>query len=83
MSTKRFKRLWLLTMLTAFVLSTSNCLTTSGPVLVKLPPRPSLEEFNDREMQQIPMTAHEKILVYVNEVEGYAEKVEALPCVQK
>ncbi len=83
MSIKKLLRLLMLMTFSGCMIYMSGCVNTSGQVKIKLPPRPSLEEFNDRELQQIPMTAHEKILVYVNEVEGYAEKVEALPCVQK
>ena len=33
-------------------------------------------------MTKVSMTAAEKILNYMNDTEGYCEKVESLPCVQ-
>ena len=42
-----------------------------------------MAEFTNEEMKAIPLTAHEKILDYGFEWEGWATKIEALPCVEK
>jgi hypothetical protein len=42
-----------------------------------------MAEFTNEEMAQIPMSAHLKILDYGFDWEGWAQKVENLPCVEK
>ncbi len=42
-----------------------------------------MAELTDQEMTKTPMTVHEKVLTVLNEWEGWAEKAEGLPCVEK
>lgn len=52
-------------------------------VKVKLPPRPMMTELTNKELAATPMSVHEKFLNYGFDVEGYCDKVELLPCVEK
>lgn len=42
-----------------------------------------MAELTGQEIEQTPMPVHEKVLMALNEWEGWADKAEALPCVQK
>ena len=79
----RLRKLLMLATLISCSLFISSCGTTSVPLKVKLPIKPVLAEFTNEEMKAIPMSAHEKILDYGFEWEGWAAKIEMLPCVEK
>lgn len=42
-----------------------------------------MEALTNDEMVKTPMTVHGKVLSVLNEWEGFADKVENLPCVKK
>jgi hypothetical protein len=50
---------------------------------VKLAPRPTLAAISDEELIKAPPSLWEKVLIFGNEWEGWAEKAENLPCVTK
>lgn len=41
-----------------------------------------MAEMTNDEIRQTPMSVHEKVLIVLNEWEGWADKVEKLPCVK-
>ncbi len=42
-----------------------------------------MQEWTDKEWGETAMSVSEKVTHYMAEVEGYCEKVESLPCVEK
>lgn len=40
-------------------------------------------EMNDEEIRKTPLSVHGKVLTVLNEWEGWADKVDFLPCVKK
>ena len=40
-------------------------------------------EMSDKEFFETPLSVHEKVLNYMNDVEGFCDKIDLLPCVKK
>jgi hypothetical protein len=81
--TMKLGTLFGLGILSASVILSSGCANTSVTPKIKLAPRPTLAAITDDELVKTPGSVWEKVLIFGNEWEGWAEKAEGLPCVEK